>query len=79
MRSEVAPRLLAFWRFFRDTIAQPARASLSVRDLLAWANFVNAAAPGLGECTFILWYVSVYRYRIYSMIPYVGVYLFYEL
>ncbi len=49
VRDEVAPRLLAFWRFFRDAIAGPARAPLSVRDLLAWANFVNAAVPTLGE------------------------------
>lgn len=44
----VPPRLLAFWRFFRDNIAALASCSLSVRDLLAWATFVRATAPRLG-------------------------------
>jgi len=44
----VPPRLLAFWRFFRDNIAALARCSLSVRDLLAWATFVKTTAPRLG-------------------------------
>ena len=46
MRAEVGPRLLAFWRFFSARVG--ARAALSVRDLLAWARFVEAAAPGVG-------------------------------
>lgn len=48
LRAEVAPRLLQFWSFFRSDIAPAARTPLSVRDLLAWATFVNAAAPALG-------------------------------
>lgn len=45
----MAPRLVAFWRFFRDHVAPGARMALSVRDLLAWAAFVNTTAPRLGE------------------------------
>lgn len=48
LREQVAPRLLQFWSFFREQIAPAARTPLSVRDLLAWANFINAAAPALG-------------------------------
>ncbi|KAK9809153.1 hypothetical protein WJX72_010301 [[Myrmecia] bisecta] len=47
VRSAVATRLLAFWKFFRS-YAGAARTALSVRDLLAWVGFVNAAAPRLG-------------------------------
>jgi hypothetical protein len=46
----VPPRLMAFWRFFRDHIAGLARYSLTVRDLLAWAGFVMTTAPRLGVC-----------------------------
>ena len=46
MRAEIGPRLLAFWRFFSDRVG--GRAALSVRDLLAWARFVAAAAPAVG-------------------------------
>lgn len=44
MQREVAPRLLAFWRHFQES-GGAARTALSVRDLLAWARFVAAAAP----------------------------------
>jgi midasin len=41
--------MLAFWAFFREA-AGPAAAGvqLGVRDLLAWARFVRAAAPRIG-------------------------------
>ena len=47
VREAVAPRLLAFWRFFQER-AGAARGALTVRDLLAWAGFVGAAAPRVG-------------------------------
>ncbi len=47
MQREVAPRLLAFWRHFQES-GGAARTALSVRDLLAWARFVAAAAPDVG-------------------------------
>ena len=47
VRELVAPRLLEFWQFFH-TRAGTAKAVLSVRDLLAWAHFVNVAAPSIG-------------------------------
>ncbi len=47
MREAVAGRLLAFWQFFRGR-AGAAAGALSVRDLLAWAGFVAAAAPAVG-------------------------------
>jgi hypothetical protein len=37
VRSEVADRLLTFWRFFKEHAAASAVA-LSVRDLLAWVS-----------------------------------------
>lgn len=48
LRSEIAPRLLAFWQFFKTQAAHSARQVLSVRDLLAWVHFVNATAPKVG-------------------------------
>jgi len=47
VREAVAGRLLAFWQFFRGR-AGAAAGALSVRDLLAWAGFVAAAAPAVG-------------------------------
>ena len=47
-RQQVAPRLLAFWSFFHAHAPTAARAALSVRDLLAWANFINTLGPQLG-------------------------------
>lgn len=47
VREAVAGRLLAFWQFFRER-AGAARGALTVRDLLAWAGFVAAAAPAVG-------------------------------
>lgn len=47
VREAVAPRLLAFWCFFQER-AGAARGALTVRDLLAWAGFVGAAAPRVG-------------------------------
>ena len=47
VREAVADRLLAFWRFFQER-AGAARGALTVRDLLAWAGFVAAAAPRVG-------------------------------
>lgn len=38
--------MLAFWRYFNDEIARPAHQVLSVRDLLAWVDFVNARPSG---------------------------------
>ena len=47
VRDLVAPRLLEFWQFFHSR-AGTAKSVLSVRDLLAWAHFVNVAAPSIG-------------------------------
>jgi midasin len=49
VREAVAGRLLQFWRFF-GARAGPAAlgGALSVRDLLAWARFVNAAGARIG-------------------------------
>lgn len=47
MQREVAPRLLAFWAHFQAA-GGAARTALSVRDLLAWARFISAAAPDVG-------------------------------
>lgn len=48
LRESVAPRLLAFWEFFRACPGALRAVPLSVRDLLAWVSFVNAAEPSLG-------------------------------
>ena len=47
MRDAIAPRLLAFWRFFQAQ-GGAAYSALSVRDLLAWVAFVTASAPAIG-------------------------------
>ena len=47
MRREVTPRLLAFWSYYLQG-GGGAHAALTVRDLLAWAAFVTAAAPAVG-------------------------------
>ena len=47
VREAVAGQLLAFWQFFHEH-AGAARGALTVRDLLAWAEFVSAAAPAVG-------------------------------
>lgn len=44
----MAGRLLDFWRFFQERAGTVAAGALSVRDLLAWAGFINAAAPRIG-------------------------------
>lgn len=46
-REAIAPRLLAFWRFFQAQ-GGAAHTALSVRDLLAWVAFVTASAPDIG-------------------------------
>lgn len=43
----MTPRLLAFWAHHQAALGA-GHASLTVRDLLAWASFIAAAAPGLG-------------------------------
>ncbi len=43
----MAGRLLDFWQFFRGN-STGARQALSVRDLLAWADFISRAAPKIG-------------------------------
>ena len=48
VREAVAGRLLQFWRFFAARAGAAAAGALSVRDLLAWARFVNAAAANIG-------------------------------
>lgn len=48
VREAVAGRLLHFWRFFAARAGATAAGALSVRDLLAWARFVNAAAASIG-------------------------------
>ncbi len=44
----MAGRLLEFWQFFRGH-PTGARQALSVRDLLAWADFISRAAPKIGS------------------------------
>lgn len=45
--NQVVDLLLDFWQFFHAK-AGAAKSVLSVRDLLAWAGFINTAAPHLG-------------------------------
>ncbi|KAG1662050.1 hypothetical protein FOA52_005297, partial [Chlamydomonas sp. UWO 241] len=45
----VAPLLLDFWRAFQQRAPPAVRTCLSVRDLLSWVSFVNAASPRLGS------------------------------
>ncbi|KAA6426065.1 MAG: midasin protein (ISS), partial [Trebouxia sp. A1-2] len=47
VRQAIADKLLDFWTFHKAQ-AGAARAGLSVRDLLAWVRFINAAAPHIG-------------------------------
>ena len=47
-KQEVAHCLLDFWHFYHSAAPPVARAALSVRDLLAWAGFINTAAPHMG-------------------------------
>ena len=44
---QVVPRMMAFWQFFYATSAA-VRSVLSIRDLLAWARFVNLATKSMG-------------------------------
>ena len=39
--------MLGFWQFFKQHAGQ-AKSTLSVRDLLAWASFINSAAESIG-------------------------------
>lgn len=41
-------KLLAFWSFYERDIAPAARQILSVRDLLTWIQFINAAVADMG-------------------------------
>lgn len=43
----VIPRLMEFWAFYNSKSAA-LRSVLSIRDLLAWARFVNTTAPSIG-------------------------------
>eukprot|EP00884_Botryococcus_braunii_P010443 jgi/Botrbrau1/193/Bobra.0022s0173.1 len=47
LREQVAERLLGFWQFFRSH-PTGSRLPLSVRDLLAWADFIVRVAPKIG-------------------------------
>ncbi|KAL0049173.1 hypothetical protein WJX82_008148 [Trebouxia sp. C0006] len=47
VRQAIADKLLDFWTFYKAH-AGAARTGLSVRDLLAWVRFINAAAPHIG-------------------------------
>ncbi|KAL0028971.1 hypothetical protein WJX77_009058 [Trebouxia sp. C0004] len=47
VRQAIADRLLDFWTFYKAN-AGSARNGMSVRDLLAWVRFINAAAPHIG-------------------------------
>ncbi|KAF6262490.1 hypothetical protein COO60DRAFT_1699221 [Scenedesmus sp. NREL 46B-D3] len=49
-RASISRHLLQFWRLFVSQAPAAARGGLSVRDLLAWVGFVNAAAQQLGPC-----------------------------
>ena len=42
----VVPRILAFWQFFR-TQAVASKSGLSIRDLIAWARFINTVLPAM--------------------------------
>jgi len=48
MQQAIAPRMLEFWAFFKQKIAYAARQVLSVRDLLAWAQFIDAVGLKTG-------------------------------
>jgi midasin len=48
MRAAIGRRLLAFWQCFVSRAPPAARGGLSVRDLLAWVGFINAACEQLG-------------------------------
>jgi midasin len=45
---EIAPRMLAFWMWHHSTQATPGHAPLSLRDMLAWCQFVKQTADFLG-------------------------------
>lgn len=47
LRQLVTERLLAFWAFFKRA-AGPAKAILSIRDLLNWVHFITTTAGKLG-------------------------------
>lgn len=47
-KQDLAPRLLSFWQFYHSAAPPLAKAALSVRDLLAWAGFINAVGPRIG-------------------------------
>ena len=47
VRKAVATRLVAFWEFLQAH-AGTARCVLSLRDMLAWVQFVNTTAPRIG-------------------------------
>ena len=57
----LAPCLLGFWSFYYSSSPPVAHAALPVRDLLAWATFVNTASPQMGA-------VAAYAHGAYLMI-----------
>lgn len=46
-RLQITPRLLSFWQQFHKA-STGANATLTVRDLLAWATFIDVATPVMG-------------------------------
>lgn len=46
-RQHITPRLLSFWQQFHKA-STGAIATLTVRDLLAWATFIDVATPVMG-------------------------------
>jgi midasin len=48
MRNTIGQHLLAFWHLFVSQAPAAARGGLSVRDLLAWVEFINTTEPQVG-------------------------------
>ncbi|RMZ52645.1 hypothetical protein APUTEX25_000764 [Auxenochlorella protothecoides] len=44
----VTQPLIDFWTFFNQEISASVRQALSMRDLMAWVEFINLTTPGLG-------------------------------
>ena len=49
MKGVISRLMIDFLKFFRKEIASRCRYSLSIRDLLAWVNFVNLLGSSLGS------------------------------
>lgn len=48
LRALIVPRMVGFWRFFKENALNLARQAFSIRDLLAWAQFITLTAHSIG-------------------------------